>query len=85
MPHVPHTLPAFPDAEYRRAEPDLDDLLTVDDVARLLKVSKSWVYEHTRARATLLPEQLPHIRVGKYLRFDAQAVRQYLARHARAL
>ena len=28
----------------------IDELLTVDDVAALLKVSKSWVYEHTRSR-----------------------------------
>jgi len=27
------------------------ELLTVDDVAALLKVSKSWVYEHTRSRS----------------------------------
>ena len=26
------------------------DLLTVEDVAALLKVNKSWVYEHTRTR-----------------------------------
>jgi hypothetical protein len=29
---------------------DLLELLTVEDVAALLKVSKSWVYEHTRSR-----------------------------------
>ncbi len=29
---------------------ELHALLTVDDVATLLKVSKSWVYEHTRSR-----------------------------------
>ena len=28
----------------------LFELLTVADVAALLKVSKSWVYEHTRSR-----------------------------------
>jgi hypothetical protein len=28
---------------------ELFELLTVTDVAALLKVSKSWVYEHTRA------------------------------------
>ena len=26
---------------------ELHELLTVDDVATLLKVSRSWVYEHT--------------------------------------
>ena len=50
--------------------PELHELLTVKDVAALLKVSKSWVYEHTRARSTPREERLPHIRIGKYLRFD---------------
>lgn len=81
--HPPLT--TLPDADPRRADPDLHYLLTVDDVAALLKVSKSWVYEHTRARATPSQDRLPHIRVGKYLRFDAQAVRTFLGRHARAL
>ena len=31
-------------------DPDeLHELLTVDDVAAVLKVSESWVYEHTRS------------------------------------
>jgi hypothetical protein len=34
------------------AAPDDLTLLTVDEVAALLKVSKSWVYEHTRARGS---------------------------------
>ena len=53
-----------------------------DKVAAYLKVSKSWVYEHTRAREVGRGECLPHIRIGKYLRFDAQAVQVFLARRA---
>ncbi len=86
MPQELHPpLTTLPDVAPRGADPDLHDLLTVEDVARLLKVSKSWVYEHTRAGATPSHDRLPHIRVGKYLRFDAQAVRTFLGRHARAL
>jgi excisionase family DNA binding protein len=62
--------------------PELHELLTVDEVAAYLKVSKSWVYEHTRAREVGRGECLPHIRIGKYLRFDAQAVQVFLARRA---
>ena len=61
---------------------DLHELLTVTEVAELLKVSKSWVYEHTRARVVPHAERLPHVRIGKYVRFDAHAVRAYLARKA---
>ena len=61
---------------------ELDELLTVDEVAALLKVSPSWVYEHTRSRSTR-GERLPHIKIGKYVRFHAQQVREFLARRTR--
>jgi len=50
------------------ATPDLDVLLTVQDVARLLNVPASWVYEHTRSRG----DNSPH-------RYQALAV---LSRHS---
>jgi hypothetical protein len=49
----------------------LDALLKVDDVVAILKVNKSWVYEHTRSRGTPRSERLPYIKIGKYLRFEA--------------
>jgi excisionase family DNA binding protein len=61
----------------------LDELLTVDDVAVLLKVSKSWVYEHTRSRGMPRSERLPHIKIGKYVRFDVRAVREFLLRRSK--
>ena len=63
----------------------LHELLTVDDVAALLKVSKSWVYEHTRGRGTPRAERLPHIKIGKYVRFEASAVRAFLKNKCRAM
>lgn len=68
------------------AEPpssELHDLLTVEEVAALLRVNKSWVYEHTRGREVATADRLPHIKIGKYLRFDAQAVRAFALRKAR--
>ena len=65
-----------------QASSELHELLTVKDVAALLKVSKSWVYEHTRARVVPQAERLPHVRIGKYVRFDVRAVRAFLARKA---
>ena len=61
-----------------RGQNDLHELLTVEDVAALLKVSPSWVYEHTRSRGTPRAERLPHIKLGKYLRFEADAIRTFL-------
>ena len=58
--------------------PDLGDddaLLTVQDTARLLKVSVTWVYEHVRPDAE---DRLPFVKLGKYLRFDRRDLRAYV-------
>ena len=60
----------------------LHELLTVDELAAVLKVSPSWVYEHTRTRRRAA--RLPYIKIGKYIRFDPQAVRVFLARQSRS-
>jgi excisionase family DNA binding protein len=50
-------------------------LLTVSEVARLLKVPVSWVYERSRRRGA---DQIPHLKIGKYLRFSEQAILKWL-------
>jgi excisionase family DNA binding protein len=70
----------------RATEPrddELDTLLTVSDVAERLKVSRSWVYEHTRSRSMPRSERLPHVKLGKYVRFEARAVREFLEQKCR--
>jgi hypothetical protein len=59
---------------------DSQELLTVEDVATLLRVRPSWVYAHTRSRSRARSERLPYLKVGKYLRFNAGAVRAFLAK-----
>jgi excisionase family DNA binding protein len=68
-----------------RMEPHaLHELLTVDDVAAWLKVSRTWVYEHTRRRGTPRGARLPHLKIGKYVRFEASAVRAFLDEQGRS-
>ena len=56
-----------------------DELLTIDELADRLKVKKSFIYEHTRRRANVRNERpLPHIRMGKYLRFNWTEVLNWL-------
>jgi len=56
-----------------------DELLTIDELADRLKVKKSFIYEHTRSRAGVRNDNpLPHIRMGKYLRFNWTAVMKWL-------
>ena len=52
-------------------------LLTVEEVAEMWQLSRSWIYERTRRRGL---EQLPHFKLGKYLRFEEKAVKEYLER-----
>lgn len=53
-----------------------DKLLTVSEVAQMLGVPVSWIYGRTRARGI---ERIPHIKLGKYLRFNADKVRGWVA------
>lgn len=55
--------------------PDAETLLTVQEVAALLKVPVSWVYERTRRCGN---ERLPHVKVGKYVRFRPAEIEAYL-------
>ena len=54
---------------------DEGQLLTVQEVADLLRVPVSWVYRHTRKRSR---ERIPGYRVGKYWRFSADEVMSWL-------
>jgi excisionase family DNA binding protein len=54
-----------------------NELLTVKDVAQLLRVPISWVYQQTRKRST---DRLPGIRLGKYWRFRHGDVVDWLLR-----
>ncbi len=55
-----------------------DELLTLDEAATLLKVPKSWIYERTRKGA------IPHLKLGKYLRFPRAALLQWVSTQGRA-
>jgi len=57
-------------------------LLTVREVADLLRVPVSWVYGHTRKRSR---ERIPGYRVGKYWRFSADEVMSWLRQARRQL
>ena len=52
-------------------------LLSVEEVAELLQVPVSWVYERTRSRGL---NRIPGFRLGKYWRFDEGDVRAWLER-----
>jgi excisionase family DNA binding protein len=56
-----------------------ENLLTVKEVAATLKVPCSWVYERTRRRGH---DCLPHIKLGKYLRFRSSDLIAFLNRQS---
>jgi excisionase family DNA binding protein len=47
--------------------------LTVQEAADLLRVRVSWLYERTRTNS------VPHVKLGKYLRFDQAELTAWVA------
>ncbi len=46
----------------------MDELLTIEELATLLKVPKSWIYMRT------CKDEIPYVKVGRHLRFQRTKV-----------
>jgi excisionase family DNA binding protein len=51
-------------------DPENQVLLTVDEVAEILRVPRSWIYSHQ--------DQLPTVRLGRYVRFKRSEIDLFL-------
>jgi len=51
------------------------NFLTVDEIAGILRVPKSWVYSQTRRTD---PDAMPRVKVGRYRRFVLDDVLTWL-------
>lgn len=51
--------------------------LTVEEAAELLRVKMTWLYERTRTN------QVPHVKLGKYVRFDRDELLAWAAQFHR--
>jgi excisionase family DNA binding protein len=51
----------------------VDVLLTADEVAALLQVTKAWVYAEARAK------RIPYVPLGRYVRYRRSAVLQWIS------
>jgi excisionase family DNA binding protein len=49
-----------------------DKLLTADEVAELMRVTRAWVYAETRRNA------IPHLRLGRYVRYRRGAIEAWM-------
>ena len=65
---------AVVDARRGEALRDDGDLLTADEVAVMLRMTKAWVYAQTRAN------RIPHVSLGRYVRYRRSAVLAWLSR-----
>jgi excisionase family DNA binding protein len=50
-----------------------DRLLDAGEVAEILHVARSWVYEETRLG------RMPHVRLGRYVRYRRAAIEAWVA------
>src|SRR5881296_3028199 len=55
--------------------------LTVQELAQLLKVKVSWIYDRTRCTG---PELIPHVRFGRQIRFhlESEDFQSWITAHA---
>ena len=51
----------------------IGELITVQELAKRLNVPVSWIYRRTR----LGQEAIPHVKMGKYVRFDWDEVLEF--------
>ena len=56
-------------------------ILTVEEVAQRFNVPRTWVYAAVRGRTR---RKLPHIRIGRYIRFEEIAVRLFIESNKQA-
>jgi hypothetical protein len=54
-----------------------DGLVGAAEIARLLRVPVSWIYQRTRRRGV---DRLPNYKLGKYLRFSPKEVFEWVQR-----
>ncbi len=54
-----------------------NELMTVSEVSALLRVPQSWVYARTSGDG----EQIPHLKLGKLLRFRRSEVERWVEAH----
>ena len=52
----------------------MDNLLTADEVAKILNVSMAWVYDHADRKRPLIPS----VRLGKAVRFRPEDVQKFI-------
>jgi excisionase family DNA binding protein len=52
----------------------LAPLMTIDQLAKHLNVEKGWIYDRTRNKE----DGIPHVKVGKYVRFNITEVMEWL-------
>jgi excisionase family DNA binding protein len=60
----------------------METLMTIEEVADLLRVPPSWIYGRTAPKCTPA-ERLPHLKIGRHLRFERSKVVEWMAAHER--
>ena len=52
-------------------------LLTPEEAAELLRVPRSWIYQHVRRRSL---DRIPFVKIGRYVRFREEDLLGYINR-----
>lgn len=57
-------------------ETEINDLLTIDEIAKVLRVPRYWILSKTRFGQ----KSIPHIKIGRHLRFNKEKVVEFFAK-----
>ena len=58
----------------------IERMVSVKELAAILNVPVSWIYERTRKGSN---DRIPHVRIGKYIRFPEEMIRDFVEKHKR--
>jgi hypothetical protein len=60
----------------------METLMTIEEISELLRVPPSWIYGRT-APSCPPGERLPHLKLGRHLRFERAKVVAWMEKHER--
>ena len=58
------------------------EFLTAEEIAPRFGVKSSWLLRHTRKQVAG-KDTVPHIRIGKFIRFRVEELREWFDKHRR--
>jgi excisionase family DNA binding protein len=70
---IADVLAAEPEPEPARRSSERDELMTAEELAERLRMTRAWVYSGTRL------DHIPHLRLGRFFRYRRATIESWIA------